>query len=204
MPTNQNLPQEFNAVRDKDEQILWAGRPVLAPFLLTGIPFLMIGLIWGSIDYFGFIRQMKGIPAGFAIPFFALHLFPLWGGIANMARLVLVSGNTFYAFTNKRLMMRSGFWGTDFKTVDYDKITNMEVDVNPIENMMGAGTIRAYSGSTNSRGNPVADQFTAIQQPYDVFKRIKEASVDVKTDWNYPNALRPNTNPGYKTKYEPR
>jgi hypothetical protein len=24
--------------------------------------------------------------------------------------------------------------------------------------------------------------------------------VDIKTDWNYPNALRPRENPGYKTK----
>jgi hypothetical protein len=28
--------------------------------------------------------------------------------------------------------------------------------------------------------------------------------VDVKTDWNYPNALRPEENPGYRTKYNPK
>ena len=28
--------------------------------------------------------------------------------------------------------------------------------------------------------------------------------VDIKTDWNYPNKLRPEENPGYDTKYEPK
>jgi hypothetical protein len=36
----------------------------------------------------------------------------------------------------------------------------------------------------------------------EVFKMVKQTSVDIKTDYNYPNALRPETNPGYKTKYD--
>jgi hypothetical protein len=28
--------------------------------------------------------------------------------------------------------------------------------------------------------------------------------VDIKTDFNYPKALRPETNPGYGTKYSPK
>ncbi|MDR1494346.1 MAG: hypothetical protein LBT05_16755 [Planctomycetaceae bacterium] len=47
-------------------------------------------------------------------------------------------------------------------------------------------------------------RFSGIENPYDVFRRIKEVSVDVKTDWNYPNANRPETNPGYQTKYTPK
>lgn len=198
------IPPEFQAVKDSDENILWTGRPALVPFLATGLPLLVIGLIWGSIDYFGFIRNMKGIPAGFGIPFFALHLFPFWGGILNMVRLFLVFGNTRYAYSNKRMMMRSGFWGTDFKAIDYDRISDIEVNVNPIENMYNVGTVRAFSGRTTSRGGRIYDQFIAISNPYDVFKRIKEVSCDVKTDWNYPNALRPETNPGYATEYRPR
>ena len=48
-------------------------------------------------------------------------------------------------------MLKSGFWGIDFKAIDYDQILDLEVS-------------------------------------YDVFKRIKEVSVNVKTDWNYPNS----------------
>ena len=44
--------------------------------------------------------------------------------------------------------------------------------------------------------------FSNISNPYDIFKKVKEVMVDIKTDYNYPNALRPDTNPGYKTKYD--
>jgi PH (Pleckstrin Homology) domain-containing protein len=207
MLTDASLPQAFQAVRDKDEKFLWVGMPARVPFLVSGIPFLVLGCIWGSIDYFGFIRHMggpHGIPLGFAIPFFALHLFPFWGSILNMVRLTLVVGNTYYAVTSRRLMFRSGFWGTDFKSIDFDQIVDLEVNVNPIENGYGVGSIRVVTAGLTSRGRPIFESFVGISNPYEVFKKIKEAAVDVKTDWSYPNALRPTTNPGYQTKYDPR
>ena len=200
--TGQNIPPQFEAVRDQDESMLWIGKPAFVPFLCTGIPFLAIGLAWGAIDYFGFIRHMPSGMSGFAIPFFALHLFPFWGSILNMVRLYLVFNNTSYAITNRRLMMRSGFFGIDFKAIDYDKIVDLEVDIGPIENLYGVGTIRAFTGSLGDSRRGASDRFVAIASPYEVFKQIKKVSVDIKTDWNYPNALRPAENPGYQTKYD--
>ncbi len=210
---NTPTPQQFEAVRDQNEQIYWTGRPACLPFFLTGVPLLLVGLLWGTIDY-SFIRQMlHGMLYhgqamrlnGFPLLFILCHaLLPGVLGMLNMARLFLAYGNTCYAYTNKRLMMRSGFWGIDFKTIDYDKIQELEVDVDPIENVLGVGTIRAFSGSTTSKGTRIYDEFAAIPRPYDVFKNIKQVSVDIKTDWNYPNALRPEDNPGYRTQYTPK
>ncbi len=204
MITQNQLPKQFSAVKDEDEEFIWIGEPKFIPFLATGIPFLIIGLIWGAFDYFGFIRNMPAKMAGFAIQFFALHLFPFWGSILNMLRLILVHKNTFYAITNKRVMMRSGFWGIDFNAIDYDKISDIQVTVNPLENMLGVGTLRFSAGKVNSKGNPLTEDFIAVDNPYDVFKKVKSVSVDVKTDWNYPNKLRPGDNPGYNTKYTPK
>jgi len=203
MLTDKNLPPQFEAVKDRDETFLWIGRPEFIPFISSGIPFLFFGLLWGAFDYFGFIRNMPAKQMAFAIPFFALHLFPFYGSILNMIRLFLVHGNTCYAVTNKRLMMRSGFFGTDFKGIDYDKISDIEINVNPLENLFNVGTVQAYSGRTTDKGSMVYDKFVAIKDPYAVFKRIKEVSVDIKTDWNYPNKLRPDENPGYQTRYRP-
>ncbi|HSC53295.1 MAG TPA: PH domain-containing protein [Phnomibacter sp.] len=199
-----NLPEQFEQVLDKDEKTLWIGRPKLIPFLTTGLPYLAIGIIWFCTDYFVFIRTMDSAIAGFTIPFFLLHLFPFWGSMLNMLRLMLVYNNTYYTYTNRRIMMRSGFWGTDFKAIDYDKISDIEVNVNPIEKFFNVGTVQAYSGRVNDKGNRVYDKFVAIENPYEVFKMIKQTSVDIKTDYNYPNALRPEKNPGYKTDYNPQ
>ena len=199
MITDADLPQAFHAVKDKDERFIWVGMPARVPFLVRGIPFLIFGCIWGSIDYFGFIRHMggpHGIPLGFAIPFFTLHLFPFWGSVLNMVRLFLIVGNTYYAVTTKRLMLSAGFWGTDFKAIDFDRIVGLEVDVNPIEKAYGVGSIRAFAGLMTSRGRPIFDAFVGIPSPYDVYKKIKDAGVQVKTDWRYPNALGP---AGYST-----
>lgn len=196
-----NLPREFAAVMDLDEEIFWSGSPDFTAFIIRGIPLLIFGLLWGAMDYFGFIRHMRGDQIGFAIPFFAIHLFPLWLGILGLIHLFLVHGNTCYAITNKRLMMRSGFWGTDFKSLDYDQIVEIDVTVNPVENSLGVGTIQAFSGNTSSKGTRIYDYLVGIKNPYEVFKMIKEISVDIKTDWNYPNALRPEINPGYQTSY---
>jgi hypothetical protein len=41
-----------------------------------------------------------------------------------------------------------------------------------------------------------------ISDPYEVFKRVKHMSLDIQTDIAYPNALRPDENPGYNTEYD--
>jgi hypothetical protein len=208
--TTDNLPPQFGAVLDEDEKILWVSNPTLIPFILSGVPFLIFGLLWGAFDYFGFIQHMlkgdmKGSKemAGFAIPFFALHLLPLWLGVGNMIRLCLVYGNTCYAFSNKRVLLRTGFWGIDFKGIDFDRLEQIEVTVNPIENMLGVGTVKMFSGGMTSKGAPTFNFFIGIENPYEVYKQLKTVSLDVKTDWNYPNALRPPENRGYHTGYNP-
>ena len=178
MITDASLPMAFQVIRDKDEKFLWVGKPARGPFLVSGLPFLVFGCLWGSIDYFGFIRHMggpNGIPLGFAIPFFALHLFPFWGSVLNMLRLALVVGNTYYAVTPQRLMMRSGFWGTDFRSIDFDQIANLGVSVNPIENASNVGSIRFYAKMPMANGNRGSlGNFVGIANPYEVFKLIKK------------------------------
>jgi len=206
MLTPANLPEQFRAVKDHDEHFIWIGEPEFLPFVATGIPFLIFGLLWGMFDFAflsGLSRAKNAPSLFFIIPFFTLHSFPFWLSFFNMIRLMLVHKNTFYAITNKRLMMRSGFWGIDFNAVDYDKISDIQVTVNPLENMLGVGTIKISAGKISSKGNPLTDDFIGVKNPYEVFKKIKTVMVDVKTDWNYPNKLRPDENPGYNTKYEP-
>lgn len=207
MNTDFSSAQLFDQVRDSNESVLWAGKPAFVPFIASGIPFLLLGLVWFCIDFFGFIHPMlSGVgraPSGFAgfmIPFFALHLFPFWGSVLNMFRLVLVHKNTAYAVTTRRVMFRGGLWGTSFESVDFDQITDLQVNVGPIEKSIGAGTISISTGQANSN-RALGRNFIGISDPYEVFKEIKKVSLDVKADLDYPNKLRPETNPGYKTAY---
>ncbi len=204
----ENIPPEFEAVKDDHEEIYWTGKPLLIPFLATGVPFLVIGMIWGVItfsffsDGFMFNEFMFN---GFMTMFMILYLFPFYGSILNMLRLILVYQNTYYAYTNKRLMLRTGFFGTDFKTIDYDKIQNIEVNVNPLERLLHVGTIKMYTGEVGRSKNgtySIYTNFIGIENPYEVFKQIKQVSLDMKTDWKFPNDMRPKNNPGYQSTYK--
>lgn len=200
------LPPEFEAVIEPGEKILWTGRPVFWPFVLHAVPILIFGLLWGLFDL-GILGHAasgsKGRTDLFMYVFIFLHAFPAWGSIGYAIYLMLVFGNTVYGYTNRRLLMRSGVIGTSFKSIDYDTIQELDVNVGIIDRLFGTGSIRAYSGRTTSKGARIWDQFVSIANPYDVFKAIKGVEVDVKTDWNYPNAMRPALNPGYKTDYKP-
>ena len=199
----------FNDILDRDEKVLWSGRPNFTTFMCTGLPYLGVGIIWGMVG-FGFITGMNtarhighGPPMLFLVPFFTLWLFPCWGSPLYMVWLYFSHGNTGYAFTNKRVIMRSGVFGIDYQTIDYDKIRDYQVNVSPFEKMFGVGSILFNTGEINHEGHPMLKRFSGIENPYDVFRQLKETTVNVKTDWNYPNAMRPDANPGYRTKYEP-
>jgi hypothetical protein len=204
----EQIPPEFEAIKELDETILWIGKPAFVPFIVQGIPFLLFGLMWGAFDLFFLMNILKSGFGGmnwFLIPFMLLHLFPFYGSILNMFRLVLVYPNVNYAITTKRIMIRSGFFGIDFKAVDFDKIQNMEVNVGPLEKLFSVGSIKIFSGETMSSKNGMRsmyDTFKAIDNPYGVFKQLKQVSMDIRSDIQYPNQYRPEDNPGYRTKYK--
>lgn len=203
---DKNLLPEFDSVKDDDEEILWTDKPKFIPFFITGLgagigAFIFVGI------YYAMTRNAMnedGTQGNFSVWFAAIPiLFFLW----SFLKRILSYSNTSYAFTNKRVMMRTGFIGTDFKSIDYDKISDIEVTVNFIERAFNVGSIRFFSGRTQTDDGTTTklyDQWEAISNPYEVFKRVKKVSVDIKTDFNYPNALRPDANPGYSTKYDPK
>ena len=216
-----NTEHLFTDIIDRDENLLWTGTPHFTAFMCSGLPFLAIGIIWGVITFGFFLGPMMifggvagqvgggfpGFPVLFLIPFIVISvmvgIFPCLGGILYMVWLYFSHGNTAYAFTNKRVMLRSGVFGIDYQIIDYDKIRDTQVNVGPIEKMFGVGSIMFNTGEVIHKGHPMLKRFACIENPYDVFRQLKETTVNVKTDWNYPNAMRPDANPGYRTKYEP-
>ena len=200
---DQNLLPEFESVKDDNEEILWTGKPKFIPYLITGL-----GLLTGAAIFVGIFVVFTRIgPKDSAFDTFhwIFILFPIGFSLFAFLKKLLAYSNTVYAYTNRRVMMRTGFIGTDFKSIDYDKISDIEVTVNFIERAYNVGTIKFFSGRTETNDGTTTklyDRWEAIPNPYEVFKKVKQVSVDIKTDYNYPNALRPDTNPGYNTRYE--
>src|SRR5262245_60860640 len=146
-PDNNLLP-EFESIKDYDEEILWTGKPKFLPYILNGIGPLFFTLVI-AICWISFTKNFMKTSGNDTFQLIWLGgLLPLAFGTFTFLNRLLSYGNTAYGYSNKRVMIRTGFIGTDFKTIDYDKIVEIEVSVNAIERMDNVGTIRFFSGRT--------------------------------------------------------
>ncbi len=195
----------ISAFLEPDEKIVWNGSPVSSVFIASSIPIMIFGLIFLAMSsVFAVMALLTIILAPFGLLFvligLVITLAPLWQYISLR--------NIEYAITTKRIIVTGGIIGKDVKVVDFDKIQNSSVEVGLFDKLLGmdTGTIRIFSGETVRTKNGTSSislGLHAIPNPYEVFKQLKQVSFDVKTDIEYPNQMRPQNNPGYKTEYMP-
>lgn len=166
--------------------------------------------MWGAFD-FTFISLFLGNQSMwklegfnyFFILFFAVHLIPVWIAIIGPIYRFIIWKNVEYVLTNKRIYISSGMWGTDITSLEMREITNLTVNVNPIEHRFNLGTIKLTpDANVSANGNSLKKGWSIehIKNPYDIYHLIKDLSLDVVTDQQFPNAYRPQENPGYNTK----
>lgn len=182
-----------------DEKILWRDKPNKKSYILSAVfKMLPIVLIWTAIDAVFIVALFKfDLPKMvyyIAIPFFILHLAPVWIWIANLVRSAAEIKNIEYAFTEKRIIIRSGVIGIDVKSIYYTDLVGVNVRVGLLDRMLKVGDI--YIKSTMQ-----AQVLYDIKNPYFIGDRLQKIALDIKADISFPNAYRPDSNPGYHTGY---
>ena len=193
---------EIKDILSDDEEVLVNLKPNRKVYLLESIfKGLPIVLIWLAADTFA-ITMIASNGANyepwliaFFIFFFALHLIPVWIYIYSIIKVIVSYKNLEYVFTDKRIIVRSGLIGIDFKYVYYYEINSVTVNVGLFDRMFKVGDIIIKS---NNQVVTVND----ISYPYKYSNKIQEIVRDLKADMAFPNDLRPNENHGYNTKYK--
>ena len=84
--------------------------------------------------------------------------------------------NLYYAYTNKRLIVRKGTIGIDYKTLDYKFISSTSVDVG----LLDKG--KTKTGSLSFKSPTASIQFDYVENPYDLMREIKEYMNTVTAD----------------------
>lgn len=194
-----------NKVEDilgKDEEILVSLKPNRKVYILESIfKGLPIALIWGGVDAFAIymiISTGAFAQSGmifFFIVFFGLHLIPVWLYIASIIKKVAGYKNISYTFTDKRIIVRSGLVGIDFRYLYYSDIDSVNVKVGIFDRLFKVGDIHIQG---ISQLIVVED----VSAPYIYADKIQTIVRDLKADMNFPNDLRPEENHGYNTKYK--
>lgn len=200
--------RELDKVLDQNEKVFWEGKPKFWPFFLSGFASAILGILFLVI---GGIFVVQGIARG---NYYFIFLPHFWVGVGLVFGIpiykALVYKRTYYAITNKRVILQKGLIGRDFEIVDFDQITNAEVNVGIADKIFGrdSGSILISTAGTMTYGRQgqVSRPYTLcnISDPYGVFKFFKKVSHAVKTDIQYPNKYRPKTNPGYGTDFNPK
>ena len=193
---------EIKDILSDDEEVLVNLKPNRKVYLLESIfKGLPIVLIWLAADTFAITMiasngtMYEPWLIAFFIFFFALHLIPVWIYIYSIIKVIVSYKNLEYVFTDKRIIVRSGLIGIDFKYVYYYEINSVTVNVGLFDRMFKVGDIIIKS---NNQVVTVND----ISYPYKYSNKIQEIVRDLKADMAFPNDLRPNENHGYNTKYK--
>lgn len=203
------MPDEMQCNRvedilDKEESVLLRVKPNRKAYVLNHILKMMpVALLWAAFDGFfifmlvssGAFAEM-GIFSLFIVGFFALHLAPLWMWIANIVRAVGEYKNVEYVFTEKRIILRSGLVGIDFKNIYYSDIEGVNLKVGIIDRLCRVGDIYIQAMKQSS-------VLFDVENPYALLSEIQRIVHDIKTDILFPNDLRPETNRGFRTRYTP-
>ncbi|NLN50204.1 MAG: PH domain-containing protein [Acholeplasmataceae bacterium] len=148
--------------------------------LLMGIPFGLVLFIFGGV-FGGMLNLDHGFPFNFSIAIivFVVVLVSVIAGVtANYKNLV-------YVYTNKRLLIRKGIIGIDYKALDIAMIGAVEIDVSVVDKMVGKNTGSITFGSmanpigTGKEGRNVFS-FANVENPYELYKEIKNHIDEIK------------------------
>lgn len=195
-------PRDITAVVAEGENILWRGKPKKSAFIAGRVlGMLPFAILWLIVDgAFITLLCMFGpkLPTPLIIGvcvFFLFHLAPIWIWITNIITANKLHKNLEYAFTDKRIIVKSGIIGIDIKNVFYADVTSVNLRVGIIDRICKTGDIyiRSISGAT-----VISD----VEDPYRLTEKLQKIVFDLKTDVAYPNELRPPVNRGFNTEYK--
>lgn len=185
--------EAFLNVLDSDEKIVESFKPHKTRYILFGIisdflkslifdAFGIITLLITSLDFTDESGEEVSTLGGQIIGWCILGIGILIFLIAVVWRLVSYK-KTWYCYTNKRILIRSGFIGADYQMLDFDMIGAMNVRVDLLDKLFksNTGTITFASAAspmiTAQQGRGYSGYaFECVDHPYELYKRIKEFS----------------------------
>lgn len=207
-----NYQTEPSSPLVEGETLIWSTKPKKSAYIINQIIIMMpIALIWLAFDSTFIIAFLSSAEFSkeffFIIPFFALHLMPVWIWLGQVISANRRWKNTKYYVTDKRIIIQNGFFSENYQTIYYKDIKNVDLRIGLIDKMLNVGDIYFDLGqyyTTKNGTRSITSGFLDIENPREIYSKLQKIVVDIQTDIEYPNALRPEENPGYNTKYNPK
>ena len=186
-----NEYEDLKRILDEDEEIIKTYKPNRKRFLfLNLLTTVIFGLLFFSIPFVlglgGLIGFIAFTTDSGARDFSGPTILIVIGCVALFFFLMTILGTfvrykrTLYVLTNKRLLIRSGFIGVDYKSMQLSSIGVVNVRVDFLDKLVhpNTGTITFASNSApmgNQNGNAAYGvfNFAHIDDPYEAYKELK-------------------------------
>ncbi len=191
-------------VLSSGEHILWSGKPKKNAFVAAhSLTLMPIAIVWICFDF----TAISGIFSSggvqwFLLGFFALHLMPVWIWLGSLITAPKRWRNTNYYVTNRRIIIQGGFLAVNEKSLFFKEIRSVQSKVGIFDKLFGTGSILFNSEMVSSNNKATPSSFQYLEESAHVYERVQRTVLDIQTDMEYPNALRPEENPGYGTDYK--
>jgi hypothetical protein len=176
-----DIPQLFKSELQKDEKIVWTGRPEPQWFSSADIVAIPFSIVWGGFAYFWEFSVVKiylahpkegpGLLMVFwGIPFVCIGTYMMFGRFFYQ---YWQQKNTFYAVTNQRILILTTSRGRSTQALFIDQLP----EISKIVNKKGVGSLLfggdpRLAGLTVQMGSPLSRRRNTVLPP--AFSNIKD------------------------------
>ena len=184
--------EDLKKILDNDEMVLESFKPnrkrfILINILFSGILFWLISALLFVFGILGLTNVIAWTNEDGSRDLIGPLMLTIMGGIPviifimNIVSVIVRYRRTIYVVTNKRVIVRSGFIGVDYKSLELKNILSIDVRVDFLDKLVKPNTgsimfgsaINNYNNGNNSK--PTGQySFSHIDNPYEVYKRVKE------------------------------
>jgi len=191
-----------------DEKIMWEGKPNKKCYIFESIfnPLMPFALIWAIIDFgiigINYSSQSQEEMLFFLIPFFALHLMPVWLYLGGVLVCRKKYNNTYYIVTDKAIYVSQGVIAKMIQTKPFAEMSHIDLHRGFFDQMFNVGDIVCTSSQHSINGTADIINISSVSDYTNVLNIIKKLQQDIYSDIMYPNDKRPQENHGYNTKYK--
>ncbi len=176
---NDEIVRAFDPVLDEDEKIVKAikphkGKVYFSRLMTFGLPLLLfLGLMLLAIC----LPDENGealVGSELVVAAVVVSAVFVLGLVLCLVFTWLYVKHTIYVVTNKRVVIRTGIIGVDFKSLDLKNIGASDVYVSLLDKMLqkNTGTLRFGSASSPMTANNTY-VIAHVQNPYELYKEIK-------------------------------
>lgn len=201
------MENELKQLINENEKILYEGKPDKKCFIFESIfnPLLPFALLWAFIDFgvlSAFIITETDNMLFFLIPFFTLHLMPVWIYLGGILLTFRKYKNTYYIVTDNSIYISSGAFTKHFTTKPFAELSHIDLHRGIFDQMFNVGDIVATSSQMKQNNTSATISINSISNYTEVYNIVKKLQKDIYSDIMYPNDMRPKENHGYNTEYK--